>query len=506
MSQNFPTALNNGTTLANSRSVNDTIPASDHNDLANAQIAVETKLGYGSSTPTNAGYVLTSLGSGQSAWQAASGGSGGSPTFINAKTYGAVGDGTADDTAAIQSAITAALATRSGTAAVYLPAGKYNISATLNCSSATSSNGGGKGVFLVGDGRQATRIAKTGNFIGAYWQGFGGPAGNPTAFGGMRNITIDGGAHTGAAARVVGGQQMEFFASSIISNNDVGLDLQCTQDSYFYDLTFNNCGSTTLPVINIYGDADGTANMLWFSQIRVETFLNGAVWIKRGAGATGGGNNGFFFSQCKFENYPTVHGDVFVADNYTQQLAMQQIFISIGLYDSGYSTPANGILFGDGTSSSPALNQASFRDIFMNAGPTAGIANSVIKLNGGGVVDGPIIIDNVSMTAACTTGIIVMAGMSNADVQTSHIAGPSPKFGGDKSGVPTVVGTATLTAGAVTITSSRVNSSSRIFLTRKGSNAQAGTLYVGTITDYTSFVVNSTNASDTGTFHYWIVT
>lgn len=503
MATNYPGALDDGTSLANARAAGQNIPASDHNDLANAAIALETKVGTGSSSPATVGNVLTVVGTGQTSWQAP-----GAATnaYFNVKAYGAVGDGSHDDTTNIQSAINAALASNRGTGAVYFPAGTYKITASLNCSSATSSTDG-KGVYLVGDGHEASQIFKTFSTGPAVkYIGFGGPSNHPTQFGGMVDITLNGNGLAGGLLYTDSAQQMTFRALSFLGSLDYAMELNTMQDSYFSQITYNNCGSTSKPVINIYGSVNGTANMLWFDQIRVETFLNGAVWIKRGAGATGGGNNGFFFTQCKFENYPTVNGDVFVADSYTQQLNMSQIFISIGVYNSGYSTPANGILFGDGSGSSPALNQASFRDIFMNAGPTAGIANSVIKLNGGSVVDGPIVIDNVSMTAACTTGIITMAGMSNADVQFSHIAGPSPKFGGDKSGVPTVVGTATLTAGAVTVNSSRVNSSSRIFLTRKGSNASAGTLYVGTITDYTSFVVNSTNASDTGTFHYWIVT
>lgn len=47
---------------------------------------------------------------------------------INVRDHGAVGDGSADDTAAVQSAITAASASNQ---MVYLPAGKYKITATL---------------------------------------------------------------------------------------------------------------------------------------------------------------------------------------------------------------------------------------------------------------------------------------------------------------------------------------------------------------------------------------
>lgn len=508
MANNFPTSLNDATSLVNNRTTGQTIPGSDHNDLANAQISVETKLGFGSSAPNTAGQVLTSLGGGQSSWQAPAGGGGGGGlvTFINVKTYGAVGNGSNDDTTAIQNAINAALATTLGLAAVYFPAGKYKITAKLNCSSATSTSAG-KGVFLVGDGRNASSIVKNSAFIGVEWKGFAGPAGNPTAFGGIRNMTIDGNAQTGAAVHVTSGQQMEFFACSVIGNNDVALDLDTTQDSYFYDFTFNNCGSTSKYVIEMYGSADGTANMLWFHQLRIESFYKGALSVIRGSGATGGGNNGFFFSQCKFENYPTVHGShICFFDSYTQQLVMDQIFLSVGQYDSGWSTPTNAITFGS-ASASPGFNQATFTNIFFNAAPTSLIGNSVININdSGGAMSGPVVINNVAAINQMNTAVLVINGASNLDVQIGQLGrNGGSLIAGDGTGQRLAAGTGTLSGGTATITTGRVRSTSRIFLTPTSKSANSGILTVGTIIGGTSFVVNSTNASDANTFNWWVV-
>jgi hypothetical protein len=491
---NYPTSLDNGTTLPNTRNTGDTIPPSDNNNLSLAAIALETKVGFGASTPTTAGYVLTSLGSGQSAWQAASGGSG-QLTYFNVKAYGAQGNGANDDTSAIQAAINAAFASPQGTGAVYFPAGTYKITATLNCSSATSGSGG-KGVFLVGDGRNASHIFKNSNFIGCEWKGFQGPT-YPNQFGGMRDITVNGNAKTGAAVHVVGGQQMEFFASSIIGNNDVGLDLDTCQDSYFYDFTMNNVGSTTKYAIELYGSTYGTTNMMWFNQIRLETFLAGAVRITAPSAqrSSNGGNNGFFFSQCKFENYPTVNGDICYFDSWTQQLLMNQIFISFGNYNSGYSTPANAITFGDGGTSSPGNNQAAFRDIFLNPAPTTNIGNSVININdNAGTMSGPVVIDNINSDANLNSALIVMNGASNLDVDVRSISGTNAKFSGDGTGHPFLAGQATLASGTVTVTTSRIRSTSRVYLTPVGSGS--GVLYVGTITGGTSFVIGSSNGSD----------
>jgi hypothetical protein len=354
-------------------------------------------------------------------------------SFFNVKDYGAIGNGSNDDTSSIQSAINAALATNQGTATVYFPAGTYKITATLNCSSATSS-ASGYGVILRGDGHHASRIFKNSSFgVAVSWLGYQGPT-FANQYGGMVDITVDGNASTGGLVQLNSCQQMFFRGCSFVGSNDVAWDINTTQDSYFSQITFNNCGSTSLPVINIYGSANGTSNMLWFEQLRVETFLNGAIWIKRGTGATGGGNNGFFFSQCKIENYPTVNGDFCVFDSYTQQLYMDQIFFSAGNYNTSYSTPFNAITFGS-ASASPGYNQASFTNIFMNTGPTANIGNSVININdSAGAMSGGILIDQIFMDATPNTGIVNINGATNLKFELGMITGSGTRITGDGSG------------------------------------------------------------------------
>jgi hypothetical protein len=503
MSQNFPAALNTGSSLQNGRATSDVIPASDHNDLANAEIQVETKLGYGASVPTTVGHVLKVTAAGQTAWGAGSGGGVANAPYFNVKDYGALGNGSQDDTTFIQAAINAALATNQGTATVYFPAGTYKITAALVCTSATGS-AGGYGVILRGDGHRATRIFKNSSFgVAVTFNGNGGPAGNNTQFGGMIDITIDGNATTGGLMQTNSAQQMFFRGCSFVGSNDWAWDLHTMQDSYFLQCTFNNCGSTTKRVIEIYGDANGTSNMLWFEQIRVETFLLGAVGITRGAGATGGGNNGFFWSQCKFENFPTVRGDLFFADGYTQQLIMDQIFFSIGQYASGYSTSANAIVFGDGTTGS-GLNQATFTNIFFNAAPTANIGNSVLNINGHANMNGPVTIDNIYSINAMNTATLIVNSATNLELKIGQLSrNGGALVSGDGTGHQISAGTGTLNgSGTVTITTGRVRSASRIFLTRTA--AGSGVLRVGTITNGTSFVVNSSDGADAGTFNWWI--
>lgn len=570
MSNNFPGALNTGSSLVNSRNTGDSIPVSDHNDLANAQIAVETKVGSGASVPTNIGDVLTVTGAGQTGYASpgaytlpdatstvkggirlagdlggtatsptlaavgtagtygsatavpvittdskgrvvgvstatiTGGGGSSTSTFFNVKSYGAVGDGSVNDAPAIQAAINAAFASPRSIGTVYFPAGKYRIDSTLVCSSATSS-ASGYGVLLLGEGVNATQITKNSSFGPAVtFNGNGGPAANPSQFGGMQNITLNGNVKTGGLLQTNSAQQMTFRNCSFIGSADRAWDLQCMQDSYFSQCTFNNIGSTSDYAIEIYGNSYGTSNMLWFEQMRVETFYKGAVRITRGSGATGGGNNGFFFSQCKFENYPQVAGDFCYFDSYTQQVVMDQIFMSGGLYASGYSTPFNGIVWGDGSTSTAGANQATFTNIFMNTGPTSNIGNSVIKLNGGNVMDGTITINNVYATAGLASSIVNVNGMNNADLQINGLSGNANKMSGDGTAHSLWSGSGTLSAGTATISTSRIVAGSRIILTRTSLGANAGILAI-TGTSSGSATVTSSNASDTGTFTWEIV-
>ena len=66
------------------------------------------------------------------------------------------------------------------------------------------------------------------------------------------------------------------------------------------------------------------------------------------------------------------------------------------------------------------------------------------------------------------------------------------------------VGTGTLSGGTATINTTAVTASS-IIQVQLTSCSSCGTLYIGTVTAGTSFVVTSTNGSDASTFNYWII-
>ncbi len=93
MANNFPGSLNDGTSLANARITGEAILASDHNDLADAQIAIETKIGVGTAPATgaDAGQVLTADGAGGTTWEDQTGGSTAPTKFVKEVTQTAHG-------------------------------------------------------------------------------------------------------------------------------------------------------------------------------------------------------------------------------------------------------------------------------------------------------------------------------------------------------------------------------------------------------------------------------
>ena len=80
-------------------------------------------------------------------------------SWVNAKDFGAVGDGVTDDTTALQNAINACIGTGSlKPKALYIPAGNYLISSSLTI--LTGNSGLLTGWHVFGDGRYTTQITQ----------------------------------------------------------------------------------------------------------------------------------------------------------------------------------------------------------------------------------------------------------------------------------------------------------------------------------------------------------
>lgn len=104
-----------------------------------------------------------------------------------------------------------------------------------------------------------------------------------------------------------------------------------------------------------------------------------------------------------------------------------------------------------------------------------------------------------------TTPILAIVGNTNITGNLSLLTA------GNKISIATgsnaSVGTATLVAGTVTVSTTAVTSSSKIFLTdaTTGALTNIGTPTVGTIVNGTSFVINSSNILDTSNINWFII-
>ena len=222
---------------------------------------------------------------------------------------------------------------------------------------------------------------------------------NPSAYGGMEALTIEGNNTTGSLVQTHSAQQMLYRAVKLQGAIGVALDLNTTQDSWFEQVMINNCGSSSLPAINIYGSSGGTSNMLWFSQLRIETYNNGGIWLKQGSGQVTK-NNGIYFSQIKLESV-SVGGDAFVADNYNEDVHVDTAFFSATGFHSGYSTPVNAIY-------SRAVNVVSYRNVYVNNG--TGVVNSIVNIQ---CQNGKVTLEDLFLSGGTpSTGLVVFASDS----------------------------------------------------------------------------------------------
>ena len=189
--------------------------------------------------------------------------------IINAKEFGATGNGTTDDTLPIQAAITAAEADGSG---VSLPPGSYRISSTLNLNGSCS---------LVGFGSELTTIVAT-DLVGAMIEyNIQTTSDGATGIRGL-DLTVS---YTGSPTASIG---ISF----------TGLDTAFLQYAEFKDIIFRGlttpCSNTHNPRTTSFGQEN---NVSWclFQDIRVRPGTNPATNGFDWSTGSGTGNN---FNNC----------------------------------------------------------------------------------------------------------------------------------------------------------------------------------------------------------------
>jgi hypothetical protein len=206
--------------------------------------------------------------------------------MTNVLDYGAIGDGVADDTAALTNAYAAAVAT---TKTLYLPAGIYKITSQLVWDSP---------VNVIGVA-QGTTLLKTGNFDGIYIGAVDGSGGS-VVYSGFR---IHGAAGNGGKGIVLRNISYATLENLFIFNHaSDGLYLDDTTGGIgMYHNTFDNITITTNGghglVIDSTGNNNslGACNVCYFNNLAITANTGiGFYQFGQASGASGyhyGGNN-----------------------------------------------------------------------------------------------------------------------------------------------------------------------------------------------------------------------
>lgn len=270
--------------------------------------------------------------------------------YCNVKdpAFGAKGDGTTDDTTAIQTAINSL--TSGGT--VFFPVGVYMISAALTIPVDNITLEGVGSDFYVGTMGTVLKKSATIDLVDA--------SGTATGFGThrhgfrLRNMTLHGNNLTGKLLRLYYCDSMVIDSVYFYANNDMGIETAECFDSYFLNCYFLFCGDTAATVPSFYlknsaaasgfGFSASNTNMIWFVNCHWESFIAGALWIAAGAGNTNQ-PNGIYLINCKMETDQCTGQPFVQMDGFSFDVKIKHLYISGNAFRAGYSTPGPAIGF-----------------------------------------------------------------------------------------------------------------------------------------------------------------
>lgn len=297
--------------------------------------------------------------------------------------YGAVGDGSTDDTAAIQAAINGVRADGGGI--LFFPAATYAVTPVSSTSAALVLNNGTtgyNGIRLVGAGSGASTLKKlaVGPIIS-----MSGPATDTTGvthckYCSLENIKLDGSSLSGTMVQLYYADNLVFDDVHATGNADIVFDTTEFWDSRFYDLVVESSGSTTAnaqtpnmllrnsATASAFGHSADNVNQIHFVGCRWEGAKTGSVWIQQGV-SNSNNPNGLYFVNCKMETSALNGGPHLLADSSCKSIYVDNLYCYSGGFTGGYSTAQDVITW--------SAQDSALENVFIATGAAQTVANGL---------------------------------------------------------------------------------------------------------------------------------
>lgn len=214
---------------------------------------------------------------------------------ISVKDFGAVGDGVADDTTAIQAAISAVASAGGGT--VFIPPGSFKISSTLSITRANIllSGAGGDISHDVGtNGGSASTTILWAGVAGGTMVRFASPTGasaQKQSGGGLTNVFLQCAGSAAVGLEIYSWNSGVFQNIGVVNPTLAGIDMGVVstlgeardpQNNYLAQISIRclEDGGTSANGLRLSGDATANTSLNLFEQIDV-IYLNGAAYLLR---------------------------------------------------------------------------------------------------------------------------------------------------------------------------------------------------------------------------------
>jgi len=357
--------------------------------------------------------------------------------FITPQDFGAVGNGTTDDTSAFQQAVNYVQSQGGGT--LFLPT-PYALTPVSSTSAAVTFNNGTtgyNGIKLLGASAGKSVITKLA--AGPLFS-FSGPSTDTTGlthckYCSLENVSLNGNALTGTMLYTYYADNLYFTNVHFLNNYDVVQDTTEFWDSKYYNCVWETSGSMTTPnaimpnlrlrnsaAASGFGYSTDNVDNISFANCRWEDFRNGAVRIEQGVAALNNPNS-IMFTNCKFESSFLNGGSHFFTDASSRGIFLTNGYFFSGGFETGFSTAQDVITI---SSAATALKSIWISD----RASTPTVANG-ITLNSTSTSESVVLEDIFGIYNTAPTGAHVNYGTATGSFRVNNVnANTGTIFGG----------------------------------------------------------------------------